>query len=102
MFEKSLLSVDPNNGKTKKQKKNKKQKKGEDEQADNSGKDDRKPAAKPKCNHCGKIGHRDENCWSLEKNAKKCPVNYQTANSILKKKPKTNATANTAALFTED
>jgi hypothetical protein len=59
-------------------------KKNDDNDADKHGKDDQKPPVKPKCNICGKIGHRDENCWTLEKNAKKRPANYQTTNSILK------------------
>jgi hypothetical protein len=56
-----------------------------------------------KCKHCGKIGHSDKNCWSLDKNAKKRPANYCTANAI-RKKPKvaTNSSSkDTAALFTD-
>jgi hypothetical protein len=55
----------------KKGKKAKKSKKNNDDDADKHGKDDQKLPAKPKCNICGKIGHRDENCWTSEKNAKK-------------------------------
>jgi hypothetical protein len=46
-------------------------------------KGDRKPSAKPKCNICGKFGHRDDNCWTLD--AKKREAASQSANPILKK-----------------
>jgi hypothetical protein len=71
MLEKHILNNGDKNNKNKKQKKTKKRKKNEDDNADKNGKGDRKPAAKPKCKHCGKIGHSEDNCWSLEKNAKK-------------------------------
>jgi hypothetical protein len=72
--------------------------------AEEVGKGDRKPAAKPKCKHCGKIGHSDDNCWSLEKNAKKRPATYRVANTIAKKQKvaATTSSASTAALFTEE
>jgi hypothetical protein len=104
MLEKRILSNDNKNKNNKKQKKTKKRKKNEDDDADEAEKGDQKPAAKPKCKHCGKIGHSDDNCWSLDKNAKKRPANYRTANAI-RKKPKVAAAAsstNTAALFTEE
>jgi hypothetical protein len=78
--------------KTKNRKRKKKRKKIEDDDANEAEKGDKKPAAKPKCKHCGKIGHSEDNCWSLEKNAKKRPANYCTANAIIKK-PKTAAAA---------
>jgi hypothetical protein len=103
MLEKCILNNDGKN-KNKKQKKPKKQKKNDDDDAEEVGKGDQKPAAKPKCMHCGKIGHSDDNCWSLEKNAKKRPANYHTANAIAKKPKVAAATssANTAALCTEE
>jgi hypothetical protein len=103
MLEKRILDND-GKSKNKKHKKTKKQKKNDDDDAEEVGKGDRKPAAKPKCKHCGKIGHSDDNCWSLDKNAKKRPTNYRTANAITKK-PKVAATTgspSTAALFTEE
>jgi hypothetical protein len=104
MLKKRILDNDGKN-KNKKQKKSKKQKKNDDDDdAKEVGKGDRKPAAKPKCKHCGKIGHSDDNCWSLEKNAKKRLANYRTANAIAKK-PKvavTTGSPSTAALFTEE
>jgi hypothetical protein len=94
--------------KTKNRKKNKnqktKKKNDDDDDAEEVGKGDRNPAAKPKCKHCGKIGHSDDNCWSLEKNAKKRPANYRAANAIAKKPKVAAATslASTAELFTEE
>jgi hypothetical protein len=103
MLEKRILNNDGKN-KNKKQKKTKKQRKNDDDDAEEVGKGDRKPAAKPKCKHCGKIGHSDDNCWSLEKNAKKRPANYRVANTVAKKQKVAAATssASTAALFTEE
>jgi hypothetical protein len=104
MLEKRILQDDGSSNSEKKKKKHKrgkKNKKNGDDEADNDNKGDKKPAAKPTCNICGKKGHRDENCWTLEKNAKKRPANFQTTNSILKKPKKEKKTsASTAALFT--
>jgi hypothetical protein len=36
--------------------------------------------------HCGKFGHKSDNCWTLKKNANKQPTNFCTANTIAKKK----------------
>jgi hypothetical protein len=99
MLEKCILDNNGKNNKT-----SKKRKKNDDDDDDEVSKNDRKPAAKPKCRHCGKTGHTDDNCWSLEKSAKKHLANYRVANAIAKK-PKTAAatdSANTAALFTEE
>jgi transposase InsO family protein len=108
MLEKRILKgndeLEDEEGKKKKHKKRKKRKKNEDDDTDNASKEDRKLAAKPRCNICGKIGHRDDNCWSLEKNANKRPANFQTANPVAKKKPKTQQTLTTGTepLFTEE
>jgi hypothetical protein len=89
-------------GKSKNKKNNKKHKsKPADNDADNADKDSqKKPAdAKPSCTHCGKVGHKSDNCWTLEKNASKQPANFHTANTITKK-PALKATEE--ALFTQD
>jgi hypothetical protein len=88
--------------KSKNKKNNKKRKsKPADDDADNAEKDlQKKPAAaKISCTHCGKVGHKSDNCWTLEKNANKRPANFRTANTIAKKKaPK----AAEEAHFTQD
>jgi hypothetical protein len=63
-----------------------------------------KAVCEAKMQHCGKIGHRDDNCWSSEKNAKKHEAASQSANPILKKLKyaTTTSSATTAALFTEE
>jgi hypothetical protein len=107
-LEKRILKGEEHGKDQKKEKKNKKakrQKKNDDDDAENAGKNDRKPPAKPTCKICGKIGHRDENCWtSSEKNAKKRPANVQTTNSILKKSKYAKKTSGSSAeaLFTEE
>ena len=105
MLEKRLLKNDDHNHEHKKEKKGKKTKKAKKNNDDDANKHDRKPPAKPTCNICGKIGHRDENCWTLEKNAKKRPANFQSTNSILKKSKyakKTAESSATQAIFTEE
>jgi hypothetical protein len=70
-------------GRSKTKKNNKKHKsKPADTDADNANKDSqKKPAtAKPSCTHCGKVGHKSDNCWTLKKNASKRPANFRTAN----------------------
>jgi ABC-type Zn2+ transport system substrate-binding protein/surface adhesin len=108
MLEKRILKNDENNHDHKKEKKGKKatkkHKKNDDDDAEKHGKGDRKPSAKPTCSICGKIGHRDENCWTLDKNAKKRPASFQTTNSILKKSKyaKKKSGSSTEAHFTEE
>jgi hypothetical protein len=109
MLEKRILKRDEDEKESKKEKKTKKTKKkhkknDDDDDAEKKGKSDRKPSAKPTCKHCGKIGHRDENCWTLDKNAKKRPASFQTTNSILKKSKyaKKKSGSSTEAHFTEE
>jgi hypothetical protein len=110
MLEKRILKNDKHDkdhtkkDKNKGKKANKKHKKDDNDDADKAGKSDQKPSAKPKRNICGKLGHRDENCWTLDKNAKKRPTNFQTTNSILKKSKyaKKPTTSNTKSFFTEE
>jgi hypothetical protein len=103
VLEKRLLHEDDNkkSDKKKRGRNHKKSKKNHDDKAE---KGDRKPSAKPKCPICGKIGHREDNCWSSEKNAKKHEAASQSANPILKKSKYATMTssATTAALFTEE
>jgi hypothetical protein len=40
-----------------------------------SGRSGKKP--KTSCKHCGKSGHKSDDCWTLEKNANKQPKNYR-------------------------
>jgi hypothetical protein len=87
-------------GKSKNKKNNKKRKsKPADNDADNANKDSRKKPATAKqfCTHCGKVGHKSNNCWTLEKNASKRPANFHTANTIAKKQA---SKATEEALFT--
>jgi hypothetical protein len=86
----------------KRPKRHKKRRKNNDDETDNAEKNDRKPSAMPRCTTCGKLGHSDDNCWTLEKNAKKRPANFDMAKAIKKKKPKKMNTADAAALFTEE
>jgi hypothetical protein len=108
MLEKRILKRDDDEKEHKKAKKATKKKKhkakNDDDEADKSGKGDRKPPAKPTCSKCGKVGHRNENCWTLEKNAKKRPASFQTTNSILKKSKHANKSpsSKTKAFFTEE
>jgi hypothetical protein len=107
LLEKRILKGDEHGKDHKKGKKNKrakKQKQNDDDDAEKAAKGDRKPSAKPKCTICGKIGHRDENCWTLDKNAKKRPASFQTTNSILKKSKyaKKSPSSKTEAFFTEE
>jgi hypothetical protein len=110
MLEKRILKRDDDEKEHKKEKKAKKTKKrkknddDDDDDAEKHGKGDRKPPAKPTCSICGKVGHRDENCWTLDKNAKKRPANFQTTNSILKKSKyaKKSPSSKTEAFFTEE
>jgi hypothetical protein len=107
LLEKRILKGEEHGKDHKKEKKNKKakrRKKNDNDDADNAGKNDRKPPAKPTCKICGKIGHREENCWTSEKNAKKRPANVQTTNSILKKSKYAMKTSGSSAeaLFTDE
>jgi hypothetical protein len=88
LLEKRLLHDDDNKKSDKKKKggrNHKKSKKHDNNSDDKAENGDRKPSAKPKCPICGKIGHREDNCWSSEKNAKKREAASQSANPILKK-----------------
>jgi hypothetical protein len=106
VLEKRLLHEDDNkkSDKSKRGRNHKKSKKSHDDNDDKAEKEDRKPSAKPKCPICGKIGHREDNCWSSGKNAKKREAASQSANPILKKSKyaTTTSSATTAALFTEE
>jgi hypothetical protein len=106
VLEKRLLYEDDNkkSDKRKRGQNHKKSNKSHDDNDDKAEKEDRKPSAKPKCPFCGKIGHREDNCWSSGKNAKKHEAASQSANPILKKSKyaTTTSSANTAALFTEE
>jgi hypothetical protein len=101
-----LLHEDDNkkSDKKKRGRNHKKSKKHDNNGDDKAEKGDRKPSAKPKCPICGKIGHREDNCWSSEKNAKNREAASQSANPILKKSKysTTTSSATTAALFTEE
>jgi hypothetical protein len=105
-LEKQLLHEDDNKKSDKKKRgqNHKKSKKNDNNDEDKADKDDKKPPAKPKCNICGKIGHCDDNCWTLEKHAKKREAASQSANPILKKSKyaTTTASASTASLFTDE
>jgi hypothetical protein len=63
-----------NDSKKSKNKKNNKKRKSKpaDNDADNAKKDSQeKPAAaKTSCTHCGKFGHKSDNCWTLKKERK--------------------------------
>ena len=53
-----------------------KRKRGNGNQGDSkeNPKDAKKP--KPKCSHCGKIGHPSEKCWNLDSNKSRRPKNW--------------------------
>jgi hypothetical protein len=107
MLEKRILKKGELNGDEKSEKKrrrHKKRRKNDENDVKSALKEDRKPSAKPKCGICGKIGHRDENCWNLDKNAKKQPANFQPANtnSTTKLKTEKALVTGTEPLFTEE
>jgi hypothetical protein len=96
-------SDDEGNGKKKKKNRKRKSKnsgKDNENKSKESGK--KKNGSRSKCSHCGKFGHRDDDCWTLAKNEKKRPANFQSANAMVAKKAKTAKKDSTQALFTSE
>ena len=65
-----------NKGESKNEKnKNKNKRKNNDHEGKNGSDSDGKKPKKPKCKHCGKFGHKSEDCWDLPENRDKKPTN---------------------------
>jgi hypothetical protein len=100
-MEEKIASSDSGTGNKKRRQNRKRKSKNGDYDAESSPKENKKQKgdSRPKCSHCGKYGHRDDNCWTLKKNECKHPTNQQTANTMVKTKAKASSTQ---ALFTQD
>jgi transposase InsO family protein len=99
-MEEKISGSDSGNGNKKRRRNRKRKSKNGDGDAESSPKENKKQKgdSRPKCSHCGKYGHRDDNCWTLKKNESKRPANQQTANTMATTKSK----ASSQALFTQD
>jgi hypothetical protein len=99
-LEEKESSDDGGNGKKKKKNRKRKSKNGGNDNENNAKEGGKKKnGSRSKCSHCGKFGHRDEDCWTLAKNEKKRPANFQSTNAMMAKKAKKDSTQ---ALFTSE